>query len=469
MSPRLRCGGGRQREGETQTRTAWRRQRGAIAAGGGPSWSRRGRGRARSGAAAARRRLGRDREAGRSRPGAAGRDRGRERARFHRAVPPPAGGGPGSPRRGRAELRGGGLVLGRGTGNRNGARAGAALHAPEVNGKSCHGAARAPGSGGGARPRAPPASAGPAAPPALPRSTGAWSSLVDCSRPIRASAAAQANVDPVSAHLTLNPPLGCPLSPRPARTRVRSARGLSEPPRRSVSGSPLVFRCVGASTAASFATKPGVCGSSWGRAWGHRGEHACPSPGTQWGGGELAPTQPPARRSPSHSPALPRGSPGASAIVLLRPSRHRRPGRFASNPGSGPARFPGRPRLPVPVGVPAGPRSPCPASRSPGRPENSPSAETPRETGGRATRPFVEPERLRVPERTPRPVRPLCPGRSSPQPARAVGTAGQGRAQPRSSDPDELSARAETPGPSGPPVGAARQPGPCRRPVRLRA
>ncbi|XP_049669340.1 collagen alpha-1(I) chain-like [Accipiter gentilis] len=56
-----------------------------------------------------------------------------------------------------------------------------------------------------------------------------------------------------------------------------SASGLSGPPRGRAPGSPLVSRCEGASPAASFATKPGGYCLSRGRAWGRRGEHACPS------------------------------------------------------------------------------------------------------------------------------------------------------------------------------------------------
>ncbi|XP_069653750.1 collagen alpha-1(I) chain-like [Haliaeetus albicilla] len=112
-----------------------------------------------------------------------------------------------------------------------------------------------------------------------------------------------------------------------------------------------------------------------------------------------------------------------------------RPRVGTTGPAPGTARFPGRPKVPVPVGDPVTPRSPphpTTVSPSPGRPEHGPNAETAGGSGGRASRP---PGRAPAPasprtDPTAGPDRTLSPGRGIPQPGRAVGTAGQGRARP---------------------------------------
>lgn len=272
--PRLRCGGGGPAEGETQTRTARGKQQGGTAAAWGSGRSPRpvsepGPGlrplvgvlapkEKRDGAVPVA--LRDETAAGGTVAGSAGR-----------FLPLPEG-ARGTPSPGPA-LRGP-LPPGRATGSRSGARARAALHAPEVNGRSCLGAPRALGQGGPLAPGPPPPPPAPPRPRPCPGCPGARRGLGDGSGPARACAAA---ANPVSAHLTPNPPLGRRISAPPARTCAMSASGLSGPPRGRAPGSPLVSRCEGASPAASFATKPGGYCLSRGRAWGRRGEHACPS------------------------------------------------------------------------------------------------------------------------------------------------------------------------------------------------
>lgn len=232
-----------------------------------------GRGRARARTVAGRGGLGPEGEAGRSRPGAAERDSGgRVRSRLSWAILPAAGGGPRPPRPGPAALREP-LPPGRAIGNRSGARTRATPHAPQVNGRSCLAAPRALSRREPLAPVYPPPPPAPSGPGSAPGSRG--SALTrGRSGPAQACAAA---ANTVSAHLTPNPPLGRGICASPARTRAMSSSGLSRPPRSRMSGSPLVSHCAGASTAASFATKPGSYCPSWGRAWERRGERAYPS------------------------------------------------------------------------------------------------------------------------------------------------------------------------------------------------
>ncbi|XP_029869890.1 proline-rich protein 2-like [Aquila chrysaetos chrysaetos] len=360
------------------------------------------RGRARAGTAAARGGLGPEGEAGRSSPGgAAGRDSGgRDRPRLCRAVPPATGGGPRTPSpRGRRRCGGPSRPAGP-TGSRSGARARAALHAPEVNGRSCLGAPRALGQGG-------PLAHGPP-PPQQPEHTTPTPPPGPGPAPVsRGSARTRGRLRPGEGVCRCGKPRFRPFdpksAPRPPDLRSprpylcdellgaqRDAAGQSArlPPRFSLCGGfhgcELCNENRGA-TASPAAARGGGGASTRVRARLSRGRRR--------GGRELAPTQPPARSipapQPGSSPRLPVRS-GDRASQAAPPHGHPCPGRLGSSPAPGTARFPGRPKVPVPVGDPVTPRSPprpTTVSPSPGRPEHGPNAETAGGSGGRASRP----------------------------------------------------------------------------------
>lgn len=134
---------------------------------------------------------------------------------------------------------------------------------------------------------------------------------------------------------------------------VRGAPRVSESCWRAVPGSSPGSRCVEASTAASFATKPRGWSRSRGRAWRRGGEHACPSvaePGRARRGG------PGSNPTPGTiDPRIAAGQLPATPVCSGGRASEAAPSHGHPRPGPIPAPSPTRP------GSPGGPGCRCPS------------------------------------------------------------------------------------------------------------
>lgn len=175
--------------------------------------------------------------------------------------------------------------------------------------------------------------------------------------------------------------------------------------------------------AASFVTKPRGWSPSRGRAWRRRGECACPSaaePGERGGGTDLAPAPPPAPSilvwQRDSSPRLPRAL-VAVLHKLLRPTASRvEDDRIRRSSKPDPARFPGWPKMPVPLRDPFMPRSRSSVPPSPGLPERGPHSGTAEGSRGRANGPRQNPKVCPPPNGSPERVGSGVPGEASGSP-----------------------------------------------------